>query len=354
MLFKLRLGSRAKHLNFKQRLVGFAFDLRQLVQIPIALSYLIIPLVLLSGSPLVFWATGGQLKVLIRLVCIWSATHWIHNGVMGALAAVGNDFTSYDLRMSSYDSEMEQWLSPCESTDHMLDFTQHWDKVLTWLDYFLAFIRSFVLPKALGGETVGFKASGSISSDFQERDARLRAPLLRRLRVTLFSHHAIVHAIFVVACLAGVALNFARAFSPVNIPNLWDTTALANAHDRLVFFVTRLGWPPLFWMQFIASALTPITYAIWPPTQPDREELLDRDEKTGVAYPKMDSRMPKRTLSGHWRYGRAALAIMYTFALFVTNEVIMIWCASLLDFSESYRISVSLGARELQSFWYCV
>jgi hypothetical protein len=131
MLFKLRLGSRAKHLNFKQRLVGFAFDLRQLVQIPIALSYLIIPLVLLSGSPLVFWATGGQLKVLIRLVCIWSATHWIHNGVMGALAAVGNDFTSYDLRMSSYDSEMEQWLSPCESTDHMLDFTQHWDKVLT-------------------------------------------------------------------------------------------------------------------------------------------------------------------------------------------------------------------------------
>jgi hypothetical protein len=103
MLFKLRLGSRAKHLNFKQRLVGFAFDLRQLVQIPIALSYLIIPLVLLSGSPLVFWATGGQLKVLIRLVCIWSATHWIHNGVMGALAAVGNDFTSYDLRMSSYD-----------------------------------------------------------------------------------------------------------------------------------------------------------------------------------------------------------------------------------------------------------
>jgi hypothetical protein len=114
MLFKLRMGARAKHLNFKQRLAGFAFDLRQLVQIPIALSYLIIPFVLLSGSPLVFWATGNQLKVLIRLVCIWSASHWLHNGIMGAMAAAGNDFTAYDVRMSSYDSEMEQWLSPCE------------------------------------------------------------------------------------------------------------------------------------------------------------------------------------------------------------------------------------------------
>jgi hypothetical protein len=114
MLFKLRMGARAKHLNVKQRLAGFAFDLRQLVQIPIALSYLIIPFVLLSGSPLVFWTTGTQLKVLIRLVCIWSASHWLHNGIMGAMAAAGNDFTAYDVRMSSYDSEMEQWLSPCE------------------------------------------------------------------------------------------------------------------------------------------------------------------------------------------------------------------------------------------------
>jgi hypothetical protein len=114
MLFKLRMGDRAKHLNFKQRLAGFAFDLRQLVQIPIALSYLIIPFVLLSGSPMVFWATGNQLKVLIRLVCIWSASHWLHNGIMGAMAAAGNDFTAYDIRMSSYDSEMEQWLSPCK------------------------------------------------------------------------------------------------------------------------------------------------------------------------------------------------------------------------------------------------
>ena len=114
MLFKLRMGSRAKHLGFRQRLAGFAFDLRQLVQIPIFLSYLIIPFVLPSGSPLVFWATGHQLKILIRLACIWSACHWMHNGIMGVIAGTGNDFTNYDMRMASYDSEMEQWMSPCK------------------------------------------------------------------------------------------------------------------------------------------------------------------------------------------------------------------------------------------------
>lgn len=193
--------------------------------------------------------------------------------------------------------------------------------MLTLVDYFTAFLRSFLLPTALGGETLGFKASGSVSNDLQERRVDSRAPLFRRLRVTLFSHHAMIHTLFVLACIAGVALNLARIFSPVKIPNLWDTASPATSQEKLVFFITRLGWPPLFWMQFFASALTPITYAIWPPTQPDREELLDRDEKTGVAYPKATMRMPRRTAAGRWQYVRATISMLYTFALFVANEV---------------------------------
>jgi hypothetical protein len=193
---------------------------------------------------------------------------------------------------------------------------------LTLIDYFVAFMRSFVLPEVLGGVKTGFKASGSISNDLQERSAVSRAPLLRRLRVALFSHHAIIHAIFVLACVTGFALNLVRAFGTANIPNLWDAATPKSMDDRLVFFVTRLGWPPLIWMQFIISALTPIIYAVWPPTQPDREEFLDRDEKTGVAYPKMEARMPKRTPAGAWRYARSALCMTYTFALFVVNECI--------------------------------
>lgn len=183
-------------------------------------------------------------------------------------------------------------------------------------------MRSFILPKALGGAAVGFKASGSISSDLQERSATRRAPLLQRIKVTFFHHHAMIHVIFVSACISGVTLNFARTFSPTNIPNLWDTTPLVSATQKLTFLITRLGWPPLFWLQFIASALTPITYTLWPPTLPEREELLDRDEKSGLAYPKPEARMPKRSVSGGWRYARATFSVVYTMVLFVANEVV--------------------------------
>lgn len=124
------------------------------------------------------------------------------------------------------------------------------------------------------------------------------------------------------ACVGGVALNFARTFSSTNIPNLWDTTPLVSTTQKLTFLVTRMGWPPLFWLQFIASALTPITYTLWPPTQPDREDLLDRDAKTGLAYPKPEARMPRRTVLGGWRYGRPTFSMVYTMVLFVANEVV--------------------------------
>jgi hypothetical protein len=162
---------------------------------------------------------------------------------MGAIAGTGNEFTQYDIGMASYDSEMEQWMSPCESSIIMRLSDTNSTLILTVTDYFVAFMRSFILPVAFGGVTMGFKTSGSIFSDLQERDPRNRAPLLRRLRVTLFHHHAVVHVIFVSAC---VVLNFARAFSLTNIPNLWDTFILSTALDKITFLVTRLGWPPLF------------------------------------------------------------------------------------------------------------
>jgi hypothetical protein len=185
-------------------------------------------------------------------------------------------------------------------------------------------MRSFILPTALGGEKTGFKASGSISSDLNERSPSTRAPLHHRLRTTLFSHLAIIHLLFILACLTGLALNLARTFSSpaVSIPNLWSSNPITTPAQRLEFFITRLGWPPLFWLQFVASAATPIVYAICPPTVPEREELLERDEKTGVAYPSVEARGSRRTGRGWWRYLRGAVAMGWTFAVFVGNEVL--------------------------------
>jgi len=77
-------------------------------------------------------------------------------------------------------------------------------------DIFLTFIRTFVLPEALGGVAIGFKSSSSVGSELYERDVRLRAPLARRLRVTIFQHLVWVHVLFTTACATGFGLTLAR------------------------------------------------------------------------------------------------------------------------------------------------
>lgn len=39
------------------------------------------------------------------------------------------------------------------------------------------------------------------------------------------------------------------------------------------------------WLLAVNAACVPIHYAIWPPTMPDRETLLNRDPATGIAHP---------------------------------------------------------------------
>lgn len=111
-LFNMRLwGQRGRSLTLIQRLAGIAFDLRQLVQVPLALSYAAIPFALLSGYPLVIWTSEFELVWLIRLVVVWMLCHWVHQAVMGAIAGLGNGW--YDMRMPSYDAHSERWLGPC-------------------------------------------------------------------------------------------------------------------------------------------------------------------------------------------------------------------------------------------------
>ena len=50
--------------------------------------------------------------------------------------------------------------------------------------------------------------------------------------------------------------------------------------------ITHAWWPPLTWLFLATSIWTPIAYAINPPSVPDREELLNRDPKTGIAHPR--------------------------------------------------------------------
>lgn len=113
MLFRFRLwGQRSRSYSLPQRLAGIVFDLRQIVQIPLALNYVLVPFSLWSGYPLVIWTENYELRWLIRLVVVWMVSRWFHQALMGIIFALGRGW--YDVRMTSYDTELEQWLSPCK------------------------------------------------------------------------------------------------------------------------------------------------------------------------------------------------------------------------------------------------
>lgn len=50
---------------------------------------------------------------------------------------------------------------------------------------------------------------------------------------------------------------------------------------------------PLGWFFSFFALLTPIRYAIFPPTVPEREDLLVRDPATGAGYPVRGARGAK-------------------------------------------------------------
>lgn len=186
----------------------------------------------------------------------------------------------------------------------------------------MAWLRSFILPKRLGGVTAGFTASGSIQSNLQERDALCRAPLMRRIRVTVLHHWVWIHVLLITTCLVGVGLVCIRATGH-NVHGIIPLPTLSNNTDRMIYLVTRIGWPPLLWFQHVCSALVPITYMVNPPTTPPRETLLVRDEATQIAYPRPDVRVVKRDSGIAWRYIRSGLAILYTGVLLVLSEVLL-------------------------------
>ncbi|PVI00767.1 glycosyltransferase family 2 protein [Periconia macrospinosa] len=302
VLFRLRLfGNRGRRLTPSQRLAGIVFDLRQIIQIPLFLNYILVPFALLSGSSLVTWREDYELKWLIRTVVIFLFCRWFHQVIVGIIFYLGRGW--YDVRLPSYDAELEQWMAPY---------------------IFMAWLRSFILPTRLGGVKAGFTASGSVCSDLQERDALRRAPLMRRIRISVFHHWVWIHVLLIIACLGGVSLTCIRAIIGFeHVPNMVPLPSPSNITDQMTYLLARIGWPPLLWFQHVCSALVPVMYMFNPPTTPPRETLLVRDEETQIAYPRIDARVVKRDSGTAWRYIRSGLAILYAGVLLVLSEVLL-------------------------------
>ena len=142
----------------------------------------------------------------------------------------------------------------------------------------LCLIRSFVLPKWLGGQAQAFKPTGSLKSKLNERDPQKRAPMWRRMWTIIVNYMAFFHVGYVYFTLVAVVMSSYRCFLKL------------TTKDILICLVTHALWPPLTFIIVCSSFWIPITYAIDPPSVPDREELLERDPKTGIARPTKEAK----------------------------------------------------------------
>jgi cellulose synthase/poly-beta-1,6-N-acetylglucosamine synthase-like glycosyltransferase len=267
-------GPLIRKMTFAQRLSGFVFTIDAFFKIFLLIALLTIPTVLLSGGTLVAYVTYDQLRWQIRLCFAY------------LILARLNDWISYipsGYRLAQRDSGAQMWMAPYHS---------------------LTIVKCFLLPRWLGGKPMAFSPSGSIKSELNERSATLRAPLALRLRVIIWDSKAYIHLLYALLTLSAVTLSTVRAF---NYP---------QPHTILVYLLTHAFWPPVLWLVCITAYCVPLRYAIWPPTVPDREDLLDRDPKTQIAHPKEYWKKQRWGRGTFWHETQYSLCTAFTAAIF--------------------------------------
>ncbi|KAJ5661882.1 uncharacterized protein N7477_009498 [Penicillium maclennaniae] len=238
-----------RKMTFAQRFSGFLYATLSLYTLLLTASLFAIPIILLWGKQLVAYATTQQLHWLI-----WAcfATTIINRLCEFAL------FIPAGYHTGQRGSRYQLWMSPYIA---------------------LCIIRSFMLPSWLGGQTQAFKPTGSLSSALNERDPKQRKNIFVRLRVILFNYMAFFHLAFVYVTLVAVVISTYRCFA-----------IQSSFKGIVVCLITHAFWPPLTFLFLCTSLWTPVSYAIDPPSVPDREDLLKRDPKTGVAHPTKKSK----------------------------------------------------------------
>lgn len=240
-------------MTFFQRMCSFIYACLALFNIFLFLSMFAMPIVLIMNKPLVAYANDEQLRWLIR-ACFATM---ISNRLCEVFLFLPAGYST-----GQRGSRMQLWMSPYIA---------------------LTLIRSFILPNWLGGQQQAFKPTGSLESALNERFPKVRAPIYRRLWTILVNYLAGFHMAYVYFVLVAVVLSSYSCFTQVTL------------RAKLMCLLTHAFWPPLSWVMVVSAFWIPITYACDPPSMPDREDLLVRDQKTGIAHPTAKSKQISKT-----------------------------------------------------------
>lgn len=175
-------------------------------------------------------------------------------------------------------------------------------------------IRSFFLPKRLGGTTPGFTPTGSISDTLHERSAHRRASFFRRLYDGLFECGMWFHALIIVATSLSIAFRARIVLQQFPPHQLWSTTSVTEV-------LRYVAWPSSFCLKTIFGNLTPFLYVMSPPSVPERDQLLGNREKSGAKYPLEEFRKARstwvvdNTVLNHIIILHAVVVLLWTFTI---------------------------------------
>ncbi|KAJ5555599.1 hypothetical protein N7535_008033 [Penicillium sp. DV-2018c] len=250
--FKLKFclfGDAVKQMTVAQRFSGFLYATLSVYTILLTAALFAIPIILLWGKRLVAFATEDQLHWLI-----WACFAATISNRLCEMAL----FIPAGYHTGQRGSRYQLWMSPYIA---------------------LCLVRAFFLPTWLGGQTQAFKPTGSLSSALNERDPKKSKNMFVRMRVILLNYMASFHLAFVYVTLVAVVISSYRCFAQNS-----------GFRDIILCLITHAFWPPLTFLFICTSLWTPISYAIDPPSMPEREDLLIRDPKTGVAHPTKQSK----------------------------------------------------------------
>lgn len=273
-------GEGVRGMSFRQRLSGFLFPFDNLVRMFVAIAVLAIPVGLVSGKTLVLYTHTTQMNWQLRL-CFMSF-------MLGRIAEYVT-FLPSGYRLSRRDFDASLWMLPYNG---------------------MTIVQSFILPKWLGGKPMAFSPTGSLTSELNERDASRRAPLLKRLKVVIWDCKAYIHLTFVLFTISAVIVALSRVGS-----------VTGNAEAKYHYILTHIAWPPMLWILSAVAFSVPLRYAIWPPTVPDRDDLLDRDGDTFVAHPKAQSKEPQWSNLTLFHEGIYSLITIYVLLAFLATLV---------------------------------
>ena len=265
-LHKALSGSIRPQIPFTVRILAETSTISYMIAM--FLCYIGMPLMVMSGRPIVRFTHEDHLKTLIRLSCADFAVQSLH----GFLESWVADFNIYCWHELSYLWHVPLFIPP---------LLHHW----------IPYSANFYL----GRLTLLQPANSGInkSSEDQHRSR------WKRVKTLLLESHMLTHVLVLSVCIAGLVTFLHNIRSHPG-----------GLRQTFQWVVTHAGWPPVlfFWTSALRNALKPFYYALFVPPRPERESYLVRDEKSHVAYPTAEAKDQKHRQVKEWHLG---LIIVY-------------------------------------------